>query len=369
MGIVATSVISVGGVSFSITMVALSLTSGQYGPKVLRQFLSSVSSKVSLGLFFSTALFAVAIFIGMGSAEVPRLSVLTAIALAGLSLLEFMRFVHRTTSDLQADKIIQRLGEELRNHLLKLVDEERGDAPRRSRGSRQWRALSRGVQRHTAASKKSGYVQTIDYHGALECLRLADATAILAVHPGNFVVAGQQLFTVWVDAGSDISNLQGQLLRSVTTGEIRTSVEDPQFPITQIQQIAARALSPGVNDPGTAISCIDSITQAFAVVMSAEFPGATLLDEEDSPRLLTLSTGFTHLVDFTFSPLRLMTGTNLTVANCLLDSLLQLIRLTDVADRREPLLRQGELLMDSVRRHGFSDFDLRELECRFRRLR
>lgn len=368
MGIVATSVIGVGGVSFSITMVALSLTSGQYGPKVLRQFLSSYSSKISLGMFFSTAIFSIAVFVGIGSGEVPRLSVLVAIGLAGTSLIEFMRFVHRTTSDLQADKIIQRLGVELKEHLHALaILGSQNDTSRSSR-TEQWRRSSRSLRCASLKSTVGGYIQTIDHAGLLLLLESKDATAILTIQPGDFLVSGETLLRMRSATSIDTQELEEELGKIVTTGPVRTAVEDPQFPITQIQQIAARALSPGVNDPGTAISCIDSLTQALTEIVDARLPGAVLADSKGKHRLLTKALSFPALIDFTFSPTRLLIGANLTVADCLLHSLERLARITTCSGRREVLCRQGTLLMERIRREELSDYDTRELERMYQRL-
>ena len=88
-GVIAGSVISVGGVTFSVTMVALTLTSGQYGPKVLRHFLEGRDSKLSLGLFLGTFIYALLVLAGLSGIDRPYLTVLAAMLLALLALTGF----------------------------------------------------------------------------------------------------------------------------------------------------------------------------------------------------------------------------------------------------------------------------------------
>jgi len=100
LGIIAGSVIGVGGVTFSVTMVALTLISGQYGPKVLRDFFGNNHSKVTLGLFLGTYVYALIVLSGYGAVDNPRLTVLIALFLAFAALIGFVNFIHRTAKDL-----------------------------------------------------------------------------------------------------------------------------------------------------------------------------------------------------------------------------------------------------------------------------
>ena len=117
LSVIAGSVISVAGVSFSVTMVALTLTSGQYGPKILRHFLEDNSSKTSLGLFLATFVYSLVVLTGFASTDKPHLTVIVALLLALLALAGFIRFIHRTATDLQGDEIVQRIGGDLQKTL------------------------------------------------------------------------------------------------------------------------------------------------------------------------------------------------------------------------------------------------------------
>lgn len=123
LSVIAGSVISVGGVSFSVTMVALTLTSGQYGPKVLRHFLEDNDSKISLGLFLGAYVYSLVVLTGYVETDRPHLTVLTGLLYALIAVMGFIRFIHRTATDLQADEIVERIGKRLEAALQQPVDD------------------------------------------------------------------------------------------------------------------------------------------------------------------------------------------------------------------------------------------------------
>lgn len=165
LGVIAGSVLSIGGVVFSVTMLALTLTSGQYGPKILRQFLSDRNSKISLGMFLGTSLYCLVIMAGYGDTDRPSISVIVALVLVVFALAGFIRFIHGTATDLQADQIIERIGSDLHRSLTQLSSREstRG----RAHDTLAWRRSARGKRPLQIAARESGYVQTIDYSAVL----------------------------------------------------------------------------------------------------------------------------------------------------------------------------------------------------------
>lgn len=367
MSVLATSLFSVGGVSFSITMVALTLTSGQYGPKVLRHFLQDTRSKLSLGLFFATAVYALVVSIALAAGDKPRLSVVAALALAMLSIIEFIGFIHRTASELQADQLIQRLGGQLRQGMSQLRRQSQSSDLRS--GTAPWREAARGLQHGSLTAEREGYVQTADYRVIADALGEAGSLGILRVRPGDFVISGTELIRIWHSGGFREDKFRPALASAVVLGPIRTPIQDPEFPITQVQQIAARALSTGINDPGTAITCIDWLTLSLAEVVDADLPGCLVLDQQNSPRLLVRSRDFAGLLDIVYSPLRQFVSNDLQVAISLINSLYRLACRTDRPDRLALLLQQGERVGEQVFREAHPPYDEQPVRSRLTQLR
>lgn len=366
LSVIAASVISVGGVSFSVTMVALTLTSGQYGPKVLRQFLEDNDSKISLGLFFGTYVYSLIVLTGYLESDQPHLTVLGALLFAFVALLGFIRFIHLTATDLQADKIIQRIGRQLLSAFDNLVSE--GQSTTRSNDNLPWRRAARPYRPHLIASSKQGYLQTIDYPGLVNWCVENDCTLQVRRRAGDFIVEGICLFKVFGCPAEQLADAVNELNRHVICGPIRTPTQDPEYPITQLNQLAARALSPGINDPGTAITCIDWFSLSLAQMIDHDLPGSVFLDQDGTPRLLAKYTHFPGIMKAIYAQLRQFAKSEVSVTVSLFESLCRLAELTTRADRLAILTLHGRLLWDEIVKEDLSNYDVADLKQRYKKL-
>jgi uncharacterized membrane protein len=328
--------------------------------------------KVSLGLFFAAAVYALIVSVALTDQDQARGTVVLALGLAILAIIEFIGYIHRTASSLQADQLIQRLGQQLRQDMARL--RKLGDSETLITDTEGWRRASRGLQRINLYAEREGYVQTADYHRLAACLRQSRSLGMLRVRPGDFVIPGAVLITLWQPESKEPKESRGEEeLRAVlddalVLGPVRTPIQDPQFPITQLQQIAARALSSGINDPGTAVTCIDWLTLSLAEVVDENLPGCVLIDSQGDPRLIVRNPGFAELLDHIFTPLRQFTSDDLQVAHSLLDSLISLARITKRDDHLQLLLTHGQRICDQVERESHPDYDYQHVARRLARL-
>lgn len=366
LSVIAGSVISVGGVSFSVTMVALTLTSGQYGPKVIRHFLEDNDSKISLGLFLGTYVYALIVLTGYIESDRPHASVLVALLLALAAIIGFVRFIHRVAIDLQADEIVENIGRRLRSTLHSLASDEAG--PTRVHDTLAWRRQARGQRVHIIGGSQQGYVQTVDYRGVSDWCATHDCCVSIQVRAGDFVIPGMCIMKVFGGNSRAIDHQLTQLDNLIVTGPVRTAAQDPEYPITQLNQLAARALSPGINDPGTAISCIDSFCLALAGILDRDLPGSVVLDEAGTARCLARRSDFAGLMKAVFTPLRQFARTEVSVTVALLEALSRLAALTTRRDRLDCLRRHGQLIVDGIDSDAISPYDLRDIRQRAKRL-
>lgn len=366
LGVIAGSVISVGGVAFSVTMVALTLTSGQYGPKILRNFLEDSHTKLSLGLFLGTFIYALVVLAGLAEHDRPHLSVLAAVLLALLALIGFISFIHRTATDLQADKIVERIGGQLRAALATLAEEQQ--LAGRGSDTLPWRRRARGRRARMVAAQKRGYIQTIDYAALVRWCVANDCQLEVRERAGSFIVGGVCLFKVFGGDPESLEQAVEALDDHLVTGPIRTPVQDPEYPITQLSQLAARALSPGINDPGTAITCIDWFSLSLASVVDRDLPGRVFEDEKGVPRVLAKSTSFAGILKAIYAPLRQLAKSDVAVTASLTESLSRLAELTLREDRLGLLALHGTLIWQSVDTAALAAYDLADLKQRHRKL-
>lgn len=366
LSVIAGSVISVGGVSFSVTMVALTLTSGQYGPKVLRHFLEDNDSKASLGLFLGAYVYSLVVLTGYIETDRPHLTVLTGLLYALIAVVGFIRFIHRMATDLQADEIVERIGKRLLDVLHQLADQK--DDNKRSPDVMRWRRIGRGHKPTLIAQSGQGYVQAIDYAGLVDWCVEHDCCMQVRIRAGDFVVDGICAFKVFGRPAAALEAPVVDLNRCILTGPVRTSIQDPEYPITQLNQLAARALSPGINDPGTAISCVDAFSLALARIIDRDMPGCVFADAGGKARLLVRSTSFEGILKSVYAPLRQFANTDVAVTASLFESLCRLAELTTRARRLALLGMHGNLIWEGLEDRGFTEYDLRDIRQRHKRL-
>jgi uncharacterized membrane protein len=286
---------------------------------------------------------------------------LTILALAG-----FIGFIHTTATDLQADQIIRRIGGELRRLLAQLVTAEA--LAGRNDDLLAWRRTARGTRAAVVAAKASGYLQTIDYPGLVRWSVEHECRLQVRVRAGDFLLDGATLVKVHADDPQALLGQLDSLYRCFLTGPMRTPVQDPEYPITQLNQVAARALSPGINDPGTAITCVDWFSLALGQIADHDLPGKVLLDSKQGPRVLARYTDFNGILKAFYAPARQCSRSNIPVLIALVDSLYRVAQLTTRRSRLAALARQGGLLYEEIRRGDYLENDLVDFRQRYARL-
>ena len=260
--------------SFSITIATLTLAPSQLGPRLLRTFLRDRGNQIVLGTLVATfaySLLVLRIVRGEeGGAVVPQISITTSAALAVASIAVWIYFIHHVATVMQADHA-GGVGEELDDGIDTLFPEAIGRAPEQH-GGRELPEPSAPVR-----ACRTGYLQVIDDETLLESLCERDAVLRLDVRPGHFLFAGAAIGSVWPAerAGADLDEA---IASAMGVGVERTPVQDVGFSIDQLVEIAVRALSPGVNDPFTAIACVDRLGAAIHRLADRAMPARERLD-------------------------------------------------------------------------------------------
>ena len=367
LSLITASVLSVGGVVFSMSMVALTLTSGQYGPKILRQFLSDNNSKISLGMFIGTSLYCLAVLSNYGDTDSPGLTVFVALLLTLLALASFIQFIHSIATDLQADKIVERIGSNLSQSFDEFCRAE--DLPAMSHDIASWRRSARGLNRVSITTVGKGYILTINYAEIVRWCEENECTGMLRVRAGDFLLPGNYIMTIYTSEKTLSKNHEDQLRSFIHTGPMRTPVQDPEYPITQLNQLIARALSPGINDPGTAVTCIDWFSMAAARIIDCDLPGKVLLNAKNDPVLLIRFSDFAGIIKAFYAPARQFSASNIPVLISLLSSLLRLSELTRRPERLRELATHGHQLSKTIENCGHAEYDLQGFRQRYGKLK
>jgi uncharacterized membrane protein len=298
---IAAAIITVVGVVFSIVIVALTLTSTQFGPRMLRNFIRDRGTQVTLGTFVATFVYAVLALgaIGQGGpAFVPHISVTVTLALMVADLALLIYFLHHITTQIQLPQVIASIA----GDLSAAIELQAGDGAAES-GNAAARLVAglRGPGGEVAAPR-SGYLQYIQHRLLVRLAAELGVVIHLRYRPGHFLVQGHPYATVWpADAAGRVAR---ELARAHVTGPYRTLAQDVSFGVDQLVEIAIRALSPAVNDTFTALTCIDWIGDSLCKVTGRWHPTRVYRDAAGVVRLVTTETTFERLVQRAFEKIR-----------------------------------------------------------------
>ncbi|MDX1654479.1 MAG: DUF2254 domain-containing protein [Candidatus Competibacteraceae bacterium] len=362
---VAGSMITVAGVVFSITIVVLTLASNQFGPRLIRNFMLDKGNQVVLGVFTSTYLYCLLILRRIQAVEdatfVPSLSLTTAILLAVLSIAFLIYFIHHVTIFMQVESVVNSVSHELHQTLDRLFPDFADPNEIESQ---------RPILEEPNCSipiAQSGYIQAVDYQGLVRAAQRHQGTLELLYRPGRYLVAGTAVARFGPgDKAPDelVAAVQAALL----LGSHPTPEQDPEFAVRQLVEVAVRALSTGVNDPFTAMTCIDRIATGLGMAASRAPRPILHRDKAGAVRLIDTPVTFADLAEAAYGPLRRHGSHQLAVMLRLLESLAMILPLVHRAADRQVLFDHGSLAFESAREAASQSRDRQELEERHRAL-
>lgn len=363
---VAGSMITVAGVVFSITIVALSLASAQFGPRLLRNFIRDRRNQFVLGTFTATFLYCLLVLRTVrGTNEnhfVPGISVTIGILLAVGNLGVLIYFIHHVSISIQAAHVIQSVTEELRETIDRLWPEQLGEEPPQPAGCEPLRFPQEEAAPINAVA--SGYVDAINNEILIRLACEQDLEIRLAYRPGHFAMEGTPLAWAWPRERVD-EQTGKQLNKAFVLASHRTPFQDVEFAIDQLVEVALRALSPGINDPFTAITCIHRLGEALSQLTRRSIPSSLRYDEDKRLRVITYPADFRAVVDAAFNQIRQYGSGSVAVLICLLETIAVIASVTRRDTDREALSHHAQLVHRAARRSLSEESDLADVEDRF----
>lgn len=292
---IASSMITVAGLTFSITMLTLQLASAQFGPRMLRNFMRDRGNQMVLGTFIATFVYCLLVLRSVRGTEtahfVPQISVAFGIVLAVASLAVLIYFIHHIAVSIRIETVLAVLAGETREAIDRLYPQERTGEPDRSDEGEVTVRADFDKRALPVLSAKSGYVQSIDYDTLVRIARECGLVLRVETLPGSFVAERDRILSVIGD-DETLKKAEKRLQGTLILGPFRTPVQDLDYSIRRIVEIAQRALSPGVNDPTTALYCIDRLGEALARLAARAMPSPFHMDEDGRLRVISRKTPF-----------------------------------------------------------------------------
>jgi uncharacterized membrane protein len=370
LGTVAGSMIAIAGTVFSMTLVALSLASSQLGPRLLRNFMRNTANQVVLGTFVATFVYCVLVLRTIRRVDegafVPHLSVSIGVLLAMVSIGVLIYFIHHVSVSIQADEVAARVGRELEGGIDRLFPGHLGKPGSESSNAPTDADLPAAFAREArpVGSLADGYLQQIDGDALMDLAAEEDLLLRLERRPGHYLVKGRALMMVWPgDRVTEI--LIDKLNAAFVLGNQRTAAQDVEFSFDQLVEIAVRALSPGINDPFTAIVCVDRLSSGLCRLARRDMPSALRFDPHGRLRLMAPGPSFAGIVDAAFNQIRQSARSNPAVAIRMLDAIGQIAGHVRRAPDSTCLQRHADMIVRGAREAVPEADDLLAVEAAF----
>jgi uncharacterized membrane protein len=370
---IAAAIITTVGVVFSITILALTLASQQFGPRMMRNFVRDLGNQMTLGVFVATFVYSV---LALGSINsipmgdfVPYLSITVAEALLLVDLAVLIYFIHHIAKSIQLPEVIAGIARDLgkaieaefpHHHLSSEADAGGSSAMTKEL---EQRLMERGAE---VTAKQSGYLQFVGYGQLVEIAEDLDVVVRLAHRPGHFIVANRPLATVW-PAGA-AGQVAAALEKAHVTGPHRTLTQDPVFAIDQLVEIAIRALSAAVNDTFTALTCIDWLSAGLSEISARVLDEGVYRGRSGKVRLIEFDPSYDRMVNRAFDKVRQAARSMPAVIIRMIDALAHIAENTTNDEQRAVLLRQGQMILRGAVEEVPEPNDLADIRHRFDRL-
>ena len=350
--VMAGSMIGVASTVFSITIAAVAYASGNYGPRLLTNFMEDRGNQLSLATFIGSFVYALVVLRAVRAEDetatsgtnalatalpgfTPQLSLLVAYALMALCVAVLVFFLNHIPSSIRVNKVLEGIGSRLLEAVEKTypVEDQLRDA-REPEGGELLTALG------------TGYVQLIDFEDLAQIGRDKGCTFSLVIRPGDFVHRDLPLMRV---KGCDPADIQDEVRKCYTLGPTRTPEQDPQFLIDELVEIGLRALSPGINDPFTAITALHWLGAATAEIGRRDLRKDVCGEDADDCPIIPAPDNFVHFVKRGFGSIRGGVATSSNAAQIMLQTLANSAEPIQHRPRVDALREEAKLLMAQAR--------------------
>ena len=305
---IAGSMITIAGVVFSMTLVALTLASAQFGPRLLRNFMRDTANQLVLGVFVATFIYCLLVLRTIRRADevafVPHFSVSLGVLFALVSMAVLIYFIHHVSISIQADEVVARVAGEL-DHAMNRLFPEHGADEDMAVGDGRDRELFAALEDQAGPieAPQDGYLQFIDIESLLSTAVKHDLVLQVLQRPGQYVTAHRPLLLVAPGVRLN-EEVKAAVLKAVVVGNQRTPSQDLEFAISQLVELAVRALSPGINDPFTAIRCADRLGSALFRLGQRPPPSPYRRDRNKTLRVVAPPVSFSEVLDASFTQIR-----------------------------------------------------------------
>jgi uncharacterized membrane protein len=355
-------------VVFTLLTLPLSTVAAQYGSRLLRVFLGDRTTQLVLGMFVAAFVYCISAALSIPPAtvepEAPQLTATVGLFLMLGTFASLILLVQHISTMLQAPNIAAAAGAELRNVVLAEIPETiNRDAS--SQAGQEATGILLEPSGYPVLVKQTGYIEFIDPDTVLALAKEKDLVIQLLKKPGRFVRRGEVVALVRPadllkeqprqgQAGETMGirsideQLAGQIRGAFRIGNTRTPTQDVVYAVNQLVEMAERAMSPAINDPFTAMTCLDYLAESLALFIRQGEKGAHYYDLDGRLRLVLEPVTFEELLDAAFDMLRHASCDNASVLLHMLEAIAVIGREAKSPEARQLLKRQVSLIQAEI---------------------
>lgn len=352
---IAGSMITVAGVTFSITIATLANAANQFGPRLMTNFMNDRGNQITLGTFIATFLYSILVLrtVRGNSTEliedlfVPNLAILFSVGLALASLAVLIYFIHHIPESIHISNMIARAGRQLNDRIAALYPARLGHGANAASTQRDEEAAAMEMFEGMSPvfSRAVGYVQRLETAQLARAATKGDCLLSVVARPGAFV--GPDVPLVLVKPADLATGTLGERIQDAfVIGALRTPTQDVIFLVDQLVEVAMRALSPGVNDPFTALYCMDWLASALMKLAGREIPSAYRYDDAGVLRVVAMPVTFEDLAEAVFAQLRPYVQTDRNAAVHMAEMMVRIARTLQTDEQRAILRHHAAALAE-----------------------
>jgi uncharacterized membrane protein len=346
--VIASAMIAISSTVFAITIAAVAYASGNYGPRLLTNFMTDRGNQISLGIFVATFVYNLMVLRTIRNPEdppqdgetaaeavtafVPQLSMLVSGTSVLIAVAVLVYFLHHIPASIRVNTVLGGVGRRLIRDIEKRFPAE---------GGHEEPAIAPKGEPITATS--IGYIEIIDFEELDEVARQHELRLALQVRTGDFV--HPHLPMLQASPPVEDGELRRRILDCFSLGDSRTPTQDLEFLIDELVEIGLRALSPGVNDPFTAVTALHWLAAAMAKLADRNLTEGPEQQDYDPRRIIPRADDFTHFLRRSFGAMRPAAAGNPIAAKIFLESVCGVALGATSSARRSALRQEADLFV------------------------
>ncbi|TQV78804.1 DUF2254 domain-containing protein [Exilibacterium tricleocarpae] len=377
---IAGSMITVAGVTFSITIASVAYATTQYGPRLLTNFMEDRGNQFTLGTFIATFLYCLLVLrtianadvptlqpgdAGVTGAFVPHIAVAFGVLLGIASICVLIYFIHHVPASIHASNVIADIGASLIDRIKVIYPNSLQPAADTQESTDYAELVVDKIDIQASQSIESsgnGYLQFLDLDYLHNIACDIDGTIVVNCRPGDYLSQSSCLgWTITPDAANTLA--APDLDKAFIIGTKRTPAQDILFLSNELVEIAVRALSPGINDPFTAMDCMDWLSSACRCLATRRVDKPDYLDEDGTLRLLYRQVDFTEFTQTTYTRLSAYAATDRNAALHFLTTIGRVVISCPLQSQRQTLLSLLTPMLERAKQQH-CEGDVKELQRR-----